>query len=178
MVFSSTWACPIQIGLSQECCLFCLKSSYDLPCLLATSILDSFSLFYLPNIPLSRDGRPNSLGIGMSGSFWLLPAELGRWGVLGLPLLLVSILRVLIAVSKGVWHFPWSAVVLYLCWTGTACCSWLTQIFFFHPRQSCFHQCTRFPQDWSEDLLTIPLGVLPSGPRFLDKSERGESPQV
>ena len=51
-VFSSTWACPMQIGLSQECCLFCLKSSLwssDLPCLLATTILDSFSLFYLPN---------------------------------------------------------------------------------------------------------------------------------
>ena len=43
-------------------------------------------------------------------------------------------------------------------------------------RQSCFHHCTRFPQDWSEDLLTIPLGVLSSGPRFLDKGERGESP--
>ena len=54
-VFSSTWACPMQIGFSQECCLFCLfclKSSLwssDLPCLLATAILDSFSLFYLPN---------------------------------------------------------------------------------------------------------------------------------
>ena len=107
-VFSSTWACPMQIGLSQECCLFCLfclKSSLwssDLPCLLATAILDSFSLFYLPNIPPSRDGRPNSLGIGASRSFWLLPAELGWRGILGLPLLLVSSLRVLIAVSKGV----------------------------------------------------------------------------
>ena len=33
-VFSSTWACPVQIGLSQECCLFYLKSSLwssDLP---------------------------------------------------------------------------------------------------------------------------------------------------
>ena len=49
--------------------------------------------------------------------------------------------------------------------------------FFPHPRQSCFHQCTRFPQDWLEDLLTIPLGVLSSGPRFLDKSEREESPR-
>ena len=65
-VFSSTWACPMQIGLSQECCLFYLKSSlwsldlpltflcyifagFSLPCLLATTILDSFSLFYLPN---------------------------------------------------------------------------------------------------------------------------------
>ena len=108
MFFSSTWACPMQIGLSQECCLFCLfclKSSLwssDLPCLLATAILDSFSLFYLPNIPPSRDGRPNSLGIGASRSFWLLSVELGWRGVLGLPLLLVSILRVLIAVSKGV----------------------------------------------------------------------------
>ena len=33
-VFSSTWACPMQIGLSQKCYLFCLKSSLwslDLP---------------------------------------------------------------------------------------------------------------------------------------------------
>ena len=103
--FSSPWACAMQIGLSQECCLFYLRSSLwssDLPCLLATTILDSFSLFYLPNIPPSREGRPNSLGIGASRSFWLLPAELGQRGVLGLPLLLVSSLRVLIAVSKGV----------------------------------------------------------------------------
>ena len=35
----------------------------------------------------------------------------------------------------------------------------------------------RFPQVWSEDLLTIPLRVLSSGPRFLDKSERGEKPR-
>ena len=85
--FSSTWACPMQIGLSQECCLFCLKSSLwssDLPCLLATAILDSFSLFYSPNIPPSRDGRPSSLGIGASRSFWLLPAELGQRGVFSL----------------------------------------------------------------------------------------------
>ena len=55
-------ACPMQIGLSQECCSFYLKSSlrssdlpltflcsifvgFSLPCLLATDILDSFSLF-------------------------------------------------------------------------------------------------------------------------------------
>ena len=25
--FASTWACPVQIGLRQECCLFYLKSS-------------------------------------------------------------------------------------------------------------------------------------------------------
>ena len=34
MFFSSTWACPMQIGLSQERCLFCQKSSLwssDLP---------------------------------------------------------------------------------------------------------------------------------------------------
>lgn len=46
----------MQIGLSQESCLFYLKSSLwssDLPLtflvFLATTILDSFSLFYLPN---------------------------------------------------------------------------------------------------------------------------------
>ena len=76
-----------------------LGPSFHLPCLLATAILDSFSLFYLPNIPLSRDGRPSSLAIGVSWSFWLLPAEQGQRWVLGLPLLLVSSLRVLIAVS-------------------------------------------------------------------------------
>ena len=48
----------------------------------------------------------------------------------------------------------------------------------FHLRQSCFHQCTRFPQDWSEDFPPIPLGILSSGPKFLDRSERGESPWV
>ena len=34
MFFASTWACPVQIGLSQECCSFYLKSSLwssDLP---------------------------------------------------------------------------------------------------------------------------------------------------
>ena len=50
-------------------------------------------------------------------------------------------------------------------------------LFFFHPRQSCFYQCTRFPQDWSEDLLKIPLEVLSNGPKFLPKSERGQSPR-
>ena len=66
-VFSSPWACPMQIGLSQECCLFYLRSllqwssdlpltflcsifeGFSLPRLLASAILDSFSLFYLPN---------------------------------------------------------------------------------------------------------------------------------
>ena len=81
---SSTWACPMQIGLSQECCLFYLKSSLwssDLPLtflvFLATTILDSVSLFYLPNIPPSKDGRPNSLGMGHLGlpGYFLL-----NWG--------------------------------------------------------------------------------------------------
>ena len=61
MFFSSSWACPMQIGLSQECCLFFLRSliwssdlpltflcsifmGFSLPCLLATTFLDSFSL--------------------------------------------------------------------------------------------------------------------------------------
>ena len=48
--------CPVQTGLSQEGSLFYLKSSLwssDLPLtflfFLATAILDSFSLIYLPN---------------------------------------------------------------------------------------------------------------------------------
>ena len=47
----------------------------------------------------------------------------------------------------------------------------------FPSKTNLLHQCTRFPQDLSENLLTIPLGVLSSGPRFLGKSERGESPR-
>ena len=46
-VFSSTWACPMQIGLSQECCLFYLKSSLwssDLPLTFLCSIFAGFSL--------------------------------------------------------------------------------------------------------------------------------------
>ena len=79
---------PCVSWASQECCLFYLRSSFrssDLPlfyfigfsflCFLATTILDSSP----------RDGRPNSLGIGASRSLWLLPAELGWRGVLGLP---------------------------------------------------------------------------------------------
>ena len=35
--------------------------------------------------PPSRDGRPNSLGVGVSRYLCLLPAELGQQGALGLP---------------------------------------------------------------------------------------------
>ena len=91
----STWS----LHSGPRACFSSIIAGFALPCLLATAILDSFSLFYLPNIPPSRDGRPNSLGTGVSRSFWLLPAELGRQGVLGLPLLLVSSLRVLIEES-------------------------------------------------------------------------------
>ena len=58
MFFCSPWASPMQIGLRQEHCLFYLRFSLrssdlplfyfhrlSLPGLLATSILDSFSLF-------------------------------------------------------------------------------------------------------------------------------------
>ena len=61
-VFPSIWACLMQIGLSQECSFFYLKSSLwssdlpltflcsifvglSLPCLLATTVLDSCFLF-------------------------------------------------------------------------------------------------------------------------------------
>ena len=45
-VFPSTWACPMQIGLSRECCLFYLKSSLwssDLPLTFLCSIFAGFS---------------------------------------------------------------------------------------------------------------------------------------
>ena len=90
--------CKLGLARSAVCSIWSLHSgpqTFLWPSLLflATTILDSFSLFYLPNIPPSRDGGPNSLGLGLSRSFWLLPAELGRRGVLGLPLLLVLGLR-------------------------------------------------------------------------------------
>ena len=115
---------------SQECCLFSLRSSLwslDLPlfcfCLLVTAILGSFLLSYLPNTPPPREGRPSSLEMGVLRSFWLLPAELGQWGALGLPLLIVSGLRVLtgwVMFSVAGWSF------IYPYWTGTAYCSLLT----------------------------------------------------
>ena len=77
--FFSTWACPMQIWLSQECCLFCLKFSLwssDLPCLLATAILDSFSLFYLPNRK-----HIDKLTRTASGTKWYLQDNLLSWPV-------------------------------------------------------------------------------------------------
>ena len=58
----------------------------------------------------------------------LLLAELGWWGALGLPLLLVSSLRVLTAMSIQGWVILSMAgcSVIYPCWTGTTCCSLLT----------------------------------------------------
>ena len=68
-VFSPPWACLMQTGLSQECCSTWSPHSgpqtfscsvfvgFSLPCLLATAILDSFSLFYLPNT--GKDQRQN-----------------------------------------------------------------------------------------------------------------------
>ena len=53
----------------------------------------------LSKSPSSGYGRPNSLEIWVLRSLQLFPAELGWQGALGLPLLLVSSLRVLIAVS-------------------------------------------------------------------------------
>ena len=43
------------LPLTFHCSIF---TGFSLPCLLATSILNSFPLSYLPNIPPSRDGRP------------------------------------------------------------------------------------------------------------------------
>ena len=95
-----TWSSPFfPYGFSFVLMFFFFCAGYSLFCLLATVILDSVFLFQLPNIPLSRDGRPNYFGIGALRSLWLLPAELGWWEALGLPLLLVSGLRVLMVLS-------------------------------------------------------------------------------
>ena len=61
-MFISTWACSMQIGSARSVVcftrgphsgpwtFFCsIFAGFSLSCLLATAILDSFSLFYLPN---------------------------------------------------------------------------------------------------------------------------------
>ena len=45
----ANWAQPRVLFLLPEVFTLVLGSSFSLPCLLATAILDSFSLFYLPN---------------------------------------------------------------------------------------------------------------------------------
>ena len=65
-VFSSPWACPMQIGLSQECCLFYLRSSLrssDLPLFYFCGLFPSLSfshchfeiLFPILNYPTLLD---------------------------------------------------------------------------------------------------------------------------
>ena len=45
----SNWAQPGVLFVLPEVFTLVLGPSFDFPCLLATSFLDSFSLFYLPN---------------------------------------------------------------------------------------------------------------------------------
>ena len=45
----ANWAQPGVLFVLSEVFTLVLGPSFDLPCLLATAILDSFSLFYLPN---------------------------------------------------------------------------------------------------------------------------------
>ena len=61
------------------------SQAFSFLCLVATTILDSLFLFLVPDVPHSRDRRPNSLAIGASRSLWLLPAEPVQQGMLGLP---------------------------------------------------------------------------------------------
>ena len=48
-VFPSTWACPMQIELSQECCLFYLKSS-----LWSSDLLLSYFYGLFPSLSFSH----------------------------------------------------------------------------------------------------------------------------
>ena len=116
MFFPPPLSLPYLNQASQEGSLFYLRfslQSSDLPLFYFRGLFpslffshDHYGLLFpiLPNIPLSRDGRPNSLGIGALRSLWLLPAELEWQGPLDIPngafpLLLVSSLRALIVVS-------------------------------------------------------------------------------
>ena len=86
---SSPLSLPYVNWAIQEGCLFYLRSSLwssELPlfycCGLSPSLSFShhhFGLLFLilPNLRPSRDGRPNSWGIGTSQFLWLLPAERG-----------------------------------------------------------------------------------------------------
>ena len=112
MFFPPPLSLPYLNQASQEGCLFYLRFSllplfyfrWLFPSLFFSH--DHYGLLFpiLPNILLSRDERPNSLGRGALRSLWLLPAELEWQGPLGIPngaflLLLVSSLRALIVVS-------------------------------------------------------------------------------
>ena len=97
----------------------------------------SWTLFPYSNyitVPFSRDGRPSSLGKGVSKSLWLLPSELGLRGVLGHSLLLSLDLRVLKTVSV------WSQAVDFIGSYPTSpnsmgfCCSSRAATVTFHPR--------------------------------------------
>ena len=48
--------CELGLARSAEVFTLVLGPSFDLPCLLAPTILDSFSLFYLPNMTRMRWG--------------------------------------------------------------------------------------------------------------------------
>ena len=51
----ANWAQPELLFVLPEVFTLVLGPSFDLPCLLATAILDSFSLFYFPNTNNTKD---------------------------------------------------------------------------------------------------------------------------
>ena len=53
----ANWASPGVLFLLPEVFTLVLGPSFDLPCFLATTIVDSFSLFYLPNIQEVHSSR-------------------------------------------------------------------------------------------------------------------------
>ena len=70
LCFSLLLGLPNANWANQECCCFtwgpqtflCSTfAGFSLPCLLATAILDSFPLFYLPNKTMAQDGCPTSI---------------------------------------------------------------------------------------------------------------------
>ena len=68
---------PVVLTLVLRFSFVPFSRAFSFLCLLATAILASFFHSNYLTFPPSRDGRPNSLGIGVLRSLWLLPAELG-----------------------------------------------------------------------------------------------------
>ena len=101
--FAPPLGLPYVNWASQECCLFYLTSSlrpwvflcsifagFSVPCLLATAILDSFFLFWLPNLPPLKRWGAEFFGIRGVEVFLATSCWIGMARGIG-PLLLASL---------------------------------------------------------------------------------------
>ena len=81
-VSSSTWACPMRIGLSQECCLFYLKSSLwslDLLLTFLCSIFRAFPFLVFQSLPFWTP-FPNPTAVKVPGhDSWIHFSQVKPW---------------------------------------------------------------------------------------------------